>query len=152
MRRFIPWLVGASLVLNVVFVLGAASERAQRRYLKRPGVTATLPFSDGVLVGDTLYLSGKLGLEPGTRTPAETVEREVQLVLDSMKATLADAGMTMDDLVSVQVFSPHLELYDQFNKVYRGYFGDHPPARAFVGSGPLLFGARFEIQGIAVRR
>jgi enamine deaminase RidA (YjgF/YER057c/UK114 family) len=152
MRRFTPWLVSASLALNVVFLLGAASERADRRYLSRSGSTIKAPFSDGVLVGDTLYLAGKLGLEPGTRTPPEAVEREVRLALDSMKATLAEAGMTMDDLVSVQVFSPHLELYDQFNKVYRSYFGDHPPARAFVGSGPLLFGARFEIQGTAVRR
>jgi 2-iminobutanoate/2-iminopropanoate deaminase len=60
--------------------------------------------------------------------------------------------MTMDDLVYVQVFSPHLDLYDPFNAIYRTYFSKDFPARAFIGSGPLLRNARFEIVGIAVKR
>jgi 2-iminobutanoate/2-iminopropanoate deaminase len=71
--------------------------------------------------------------------------------MDGMKATLAQAGMTMDDLVSVQVFCPDLSLYDQFNKIYRTYFTKDFPARAFIGSGPLLRGGHFEMQGIAVK-
>ena len=57
----------------------------------------------------------------------------------------------MDDLVSIQIFCPDLSLYERFNAVYRTYFDDHFPARAFIGSGPLLRGARFEINGIAAR-
>ena len=60
--------------------------------------------------------------------------------------------MTMDDLVSVQVFCSDVSLYGTFNDVYKGYFTKGFPARAFLGSGPLLFGARFEVQGIAVKR
>ena len=71
--------------------------------------------------------------------------------MESFKATLAAAGMTMDDLVSVTVYCPDLTLYDAFNAVYRTYFEGDFPARAFIGSGPLLFGMRFEMQGIAVR-
>jgi 2-iminobutanoate/2-iminopropanoate deaminase len=56
--------------------------------------------------------------------------------------------MTMDDLVFVQVYCTDVKLYDTFNAVYRTYFKRFP-ARAFLGSGPLLGGARFEIQGIA---
>jgi enamine deaminase RidA (YjgF/YER057c/UK114 family) len=52
----------------------------------------------------------------------------------------------------VQVFCPDLSLYDQFNAVYRTYFTDHFPARAFVGSGPLLRGGHFEILGTAIRQ
>jgi enamine deaminase RidA (YjgF/YER057c/UK114 family) len=59
--------------------------------------------------------------------------------------------MTMDNLVTVTVYCPDLTLYDKFNAIYRTYFGKDFPARAFIGSGPLLRGARFEIQGIAVR-
>lgn len=58
----------------------------------------------------------------------------------------------MDDLVSMQVFCPDLSLYDKFNEIYRTYFTRHFPARAFIGSGPLLRGARFEAQGIAGKR
>ena len=57
---------------------------------------------------------------------------------------------TMDDLVQVQVFCSDLSLYQDFNKLYASYFDGGAPARAFVGSGPLLFEARFEINGIAV--
>jgi 2-iminobutanoate/2-iminopropanoate deaminase len=59
--------------------------------------------------------------------------------------------MTMNDLVSVQVFCPDLMLYDKFNTIYRSYFGKDFPARAFLGSGPLLRGAHFEIQGVAAK-
>jgi len=122
------------------------------RHIVLPGRADSLPFSDGVLAGNTLYLAGKLGLDPATGKPPEDVEQEVRFVLDSVKATLTAAELTMDDLVSVQVFCPDLSLYDKFNEVYRTYFTKNLPARAFIGSGPLLRGGRFEVQGIAVRR
>lgn len=129
-----------------------APKTTEVRHIMLPGRADSLPFSDGVLVGNTLYLAGKLGLDPQTGKPPEEVEQEVRLLLDSMKATLRAADLTMDDLVSVQVFCPDLSHYDKFNEVYRSYFAKNMPARAFIGSGPLLRGARFEAQGIAVRR
>jgi 2-iminobutanoate/2-iminopropanoate deaminase len=109
------------------------------------------PFSGGVMVGDTLYLSGTLGLGPN-RTVPETAEAEARLVLDNIQGTLEAAEMTMDDLVSVQIFCSDVAHYDAFNTVYRTYFTADFPARAFIGSGTLLFGARFEVMGIAARR
>ena len=122
------------------------------RHIVLPGRTDTLPYSDGVLVGDTLYLAGRIGIDPQTGLPPEDVEKEIRLMLDGMKNTLRAARLTMDDLVSVQVFCPDLSLYEKFNEVYRTYFGKNFPARAFIGSGSLLRGGRFEAQGIAVRR
>ena len=122
------------------------------RHITMPDRKDSLPFSDGVVVGNTLYLAGKLGIDPATGKAAADVEQEIRLVLDAVKKTLAAADMTMDDLVSVQVFCPDLSLYDKFNDAYRTYFTKNFPARAFIGSGPLLRGARFEVQGIAVRR
>jgi 2-iminobutanoate/2-iminopropanoate deaminase len=103
------------------------------------------PFSGAVMTGDTLYLSGMLGT-------GDSAEAAATSGLNSIQNTLKAAGMTMDDLVSVQIFTPDVANYDGFNKVYRTYFTQEYPARAFLGSGPLLNGARFEIQGIAVRR
>lgn len=126
---------------------------AQRRYIN-PRSTADAsapPFSGGVLVGNTLYLSGTIGLEANQRVPA-TAEAEARLVLENVKSTLEAAGMTMDDLVSVQIFCSDVSHYNAFNAVYRTYFNGSFPARAFVGVGTLLFNARFEVQGIAVRR
>lgn len=111
-----------------------------------------MPFSDAVLVdGKTLYLSGRIGLIPGTTKVPDTADEEARLVLDEIKRVLAMAGMTMDDLVSLQIFCSDVSLFDQFNAVYRTYFTGKLPTRAFLGSGKLLFNARFELQGIAVK-
>jgi len=114
-------------------------------------VRANLPFSDAVWHGDTLYLSGHIGLDPKTGKPGATPEEEARLVLDGVKRTLEAAGLTMDDLISVQIFCSDVDLFEQFNAVYRTYFKKEFPARAFLGSGRLLFDARFEVQGTAGR-
>ena len=125
-----------------------------RRYFAAPtpaGATQPPPFSSAVLVGGTLYLAGDIGTDANRKVP-DTAEAEAKLVLDKVQATLTKAGLTMDDLVSVQVFCSDVKHYDAFNGVYRTYFKKELPARAFIGVGTLLFNARFEVQGIAVKR
>ncbi len=146
------------LILMVGILIGllagvalTQSKGTARRYFNPPNRPSTVPISDGVLVGNTLYLSGRLGTDPKTGRIPDDVEQEIRFILDGMKATLAQADMTMDNIVSVQVFCPDLSLYDKFNAVYRTYFNQNFPARAFLGSGPLLRGARFEVQAIAVK-
>jgi 2-iminobutanoate/2-iminopropanoate deaminase len=72
--------------------------------------------------------------------------------MEAIKKSLEASGAGMDDLVSVQVFCSDVAHYDAFNAVYRTFFKDKFPARAFIGSGKLLFNARFEVQGIAVKK
>jgi enamine deaminase RidA (YjgF/YER057c/UK114 family) len=124
-----------------------------RRYIDPSSVgdTTALPFSGAVLAGNTLYLSGAIGLDEDRQVPA-TAEEEARNVLNRVRERLEAAGMSMDDLVSVQVFCSDVAHYDVFNRVYRTFFTGEFPARAFLGSGTLLFGARFEVQGIAVKR
>ena len=148
--------LGISLGLN----MGEFSDIAQsqerpdtaRQFINLPNRAVQAPFSDGVLVGKTLYLAGRLGLDPRTGKPPEDLQQEIRFLLDGIKAVLSEAGMSMNDLVSVQVFCPDLSLYDKFNAVYRDYFEKGFPARAFIGSGQLLRGCHFEVQGIAVKR
>lgn len=97
-------------------------------------------------------MSGHLGLDPAMKRIPASVEREIRFMLDGFRETLSRAALGMEDLVFVQVFCSDVSLFDQFNSVYRTYFSQDFPARAFIGSGPLLFGAHFEIQGIAVKR
>ena len=125
---------------------------ATRRYLNLPNRPGQLPFSDAVLIGDTLYLAGRIGIDPKTGQAPADIEQEITLLLDGVRAVLGKAGMTMDDLVFVHVFCPDLALYDKFNAVYASYFRSDFPARAFIGSGPLLRGGHFEMTAIAVRR
>jgi 2-iminobutanoate/2-iminopropanoate deaminase len=129
----------------------ADSSQAARRYINLPKPVQA-PFSDGVLVGNTLYIAGRLGVDPKTGKLPEDVDQEARIALDGVKSVLSEAGMTMDDLVFVQVFCPDVSLYAKFNDVYKAYFGTDYPARAFVGSGQLLRGAHFEMNAIAVKR
>jgi len=139
--------------LALFFLAGTTVQAQERAYInpRSPSDGDVLPFSGAVRVGETLYLSGTIGREADGSIP-DTAEREARLVLDNVKATLEAAGMTMDDLVYVQVYSSDVSDYDAFNQVYRTYFEQEFPARAYLGSGTLLFGARFEVQSIAVRR
>ena len=148
MRRFALLYGRWSLLLAVC----SCAASAGREHMNLGGRGDELPYSHAVLAGDTLYVAGTLGVDPQTGTVPLDVEQEIRLCLDGIRAKLALAGMTMDDLVSIQVFCPDLTLYERFNAIYRTYFDDAFPARAFVGSGPLLRGARFEINGVAVRR
>lgn len=140
------------LVLLIGLSACAHESTTQRRYINLPARNLNAPFSDGVLVGNTLYLAGRLGLDPQTNKPPADPAVEARLLLEGFRAVLAEAGMTMNDMVSVQVFCSDVSLFETWNQVYRTFFSEPFPARAFVGAGPLLLGARFEMQGIAVKR
>lgn len=122
-----------------------------RRYINLPKRRQDLPFSDAVLVNNTLYIAGRIGFRPGTTEIPKDPADEARYMLDGVHAVLGEAGMHMNDFVYVQIFCSDVSLFDTFNGVYRQYFSADLPARAFIGSGPLLFGARFEIIGVAVR-
>jgi reactive intermediate/imine deaminase len=147
---------GNTALFTALAVLGLAPQAvtAQGRRYVDPTMssdTTTFPYSEGVVVGNTLYLSGTIGLLPGNKVP-ESATEEARLVMDNVKEILADADMTMDDLVSVQVFCSDLSTYAEFNRVYATYFTKEYPARAFLGVAHVLYGARFEVQSIAVKR
>jgi 2-iminobutanoate/2-iminopropanoate deaminase len=138
---FVPILVAATLSSPSLIFAQAT-----------PAAAPTRPFSPGLQLGDTLYVSGHLGLTSATAsaTPV-TPEQEATLVLAAVGKTLKDAGMTMDDLVYVEIYCTDLTLYSTFNKVYVSTFHAPYPARDFIGVKELLFGNHFEVMGIAVR-
>jgi 2-iminobutanoate/2-iminopropanoate deaminase len=146
-------MTAGTFLVGLAMGAGALGARAApvRKYINVPGRSIASPVSDAVLVGDTLYVGGRLGFDASGQLPTDSTG-EAKAVLDSMKSVLAAAGMTMDDLVSVHVFCTDLSLFETWNGVYRGYFGHDLPARMFIGSGSLLRGAHFEMQAIAVRR
>jgi 2-iminobutanoate/2-iminopropanoate deaminase len=120
------------------------------RFIVNPD-RASLPFSDGVVVGDTLYIAGHLGIDPKTQQAAKDPETEAKLVMSAVERTVTAAGMSMTDVTSVTVYCTDLGLYDTFNTAYKDFFHGHYPARAFIGVATLLRGARFEVQGVAIK-
>jgi len=147
MNRRISFLV---MVLAVAGILTVHSAGSQVTIQDKP---AQLPFSDAILSGNTLYLAGRLGLDPKTGKAPEQIEDEIKNLLDGEKAVLAQAGMSMDDLVYVQIACTDLSLFEKFNPIYKSYFTTKDlPAREFIGAGSLLRGGHFELQAIAVKR
>ena len=143
--------VGGILTVNGAF--SKPSPQVGRKVIRLGELSSQFPFSDGILAGNTLYLAGRLGLDPKTGKAPEKIEDEIKNLLDGEKAVLAQAGMTMDDLVYVQISCTDLSLFDTFNPIYRSYFTTKDfPAREFVGAGSLLRGAHFELQAIAVKK
>jgi len=143
------------IVVGVLFlVTSVAAGAADRKYIVKPRSAdmKALPFSDGVLVGNTLYIAGHIGLDTKTGMPPPTAEDEARLAMEEIKETVESAGLSMGDVVSIQVFCTDLKLYETFNGVYKTYFHGDYPARAFVGASNLLRGGRFEVTGIAVKR
>lgn len=139
------------LLLLVIPAISSAQQTSRVHLKSKLAQEQRLPFSSGVLAGDTLYIAGTTGVDPKGKPPA-TAEMEARLVMDQVKQTVEQAGMTMDDIVSIQVFCTDLANYGAFNNVYKTYFHGGYPARAFVGVANLLFGARYEVMGIAIRR
>lgn len=155
MNRRVLILCSVLAVAAFFTVRGAFSQsspQSARRAINRSERPVQAPFSDAIIAGDTLYLAGSIGVDPKTGKPPEKLDDEIKLLLDGYKTTLAAVGMTMDDLVYVQVFCTDLAYYDRFNAAYKTYFTKDFPARAFIGAGSLLRGGHFEMQAIAVRR
>lgn len=137
-----------SLSLLSLFLFGSCVAARQ----DFPSDNPDLPFNKAVLVGETLYVSGHLGLDATTGKPPADPGDEARAMLDAFAGTMARAGFVMDDLVQVQVACTDLSLYQTFNDIYRKRFKDTYPTRAFLAAPPLLRGCRYEIIGIAVRR
>jgi 2-iminobutanoate/2-iminopropanoate deaminase len=111
-----------------------------------------LPYSAGILAGNTLYISGHLGRDPVTANLVRGgIEAETRQSLANIREVLRAAGMDFKDVASVTVFLTSFEDFPTFNAVYREFFPKDPPARATVQVAALNVGARIELQMIAVR-
>jgi 2-iminobutanoate/2-iminopropanoate deaminase len=109
-----------------------------------------LPFSPGILVDGTLYISGQMGSDRKTGTYPADFDAEVRNCLEYIGLILKEAGMSYSDVVSVQVFLTDMKLFAQMNAVYASVFKPPRPARATVGVSALASpNARIEMSAIA---
>ena len=112
-----------------------------------------IPFSPGILVKDTLYVSGEIGADLRTREIPRNFEAEVKACLDNIGLILKAAGMDYSDVVSAQVFLTDMSLFKRMNAVYASVFTPPRPARVTVGVTALAVpNAHIEITVIAHRQ
>lgn len=109
------------------------------------------PYSQAVRKGDTLYLSGQIGMVPATgELVSADVKEQTGQALANMKAVLAEAGASPADVVKVTVFIVDMADFQAVNSVYSEMFGSDAPARSCVAVAALPKGARVEVEAIAV--
>ncbi|MGE3146706.1 MAG: RidA family protein [Pseudorhodoplanes sp.] len=112
-----------------------------------------LPFPDGVRVGNLVFMSGQIGIVPGTRELAPGgVEAETRRTFENVKLQLGAHGLSLKDVVRVQVMLADMAEWPRFNAVYLEYFPEAHPARSAFGATGLAFGARVEVEVFAVVR
>lgn len=129
----------------LAIVLALPSLAAPKKAVQPKGAPTGRPFSPGILVGDTLYVSGSTGSDPKTGKIPEEFEAEVKQTLDNIEVVLKEAGMTFDNAVAVQVYLTDMTLFPRMNAVYTTYFKEPRPARTTVGVAALVGTAKIEI-------
>jgi 2-iminobutanoate/2-iminopropanoate deaminase len=146
-RSFVGALVLALFILAGTLP-GAAEER---RVVKMPG-TEGLPFSDGVIAGDTLYVAGQEGTDDQGKLAAGGIGAETLAALANIEKITKAAGFELRDVVSVTVFLADIHDFPEMNKAYKTIMPDPKPARATVQVAALVNNARIEVSAIAVKR
>jgi len=110
------------------------------------------PYSQGILVGNQLYVSGQIAIDPETGSMVDgTIEEETERTLENIGAILKAASMTFENVVRCEVVMTNVNDYAQINEVYAHYFNEQPPARQAVQVEALPRNARVEISCVAVR-
>lgn len=143
----------AALVLHSGAALAAPATHYPVEGALAPGavVGGGPAFSGAVMTGNTLYVAGMTDSDPATNAISPDAKVAARIVLTKIQNQIQKTGLTMDDLVWVQIFASDLKDYAAFNEVYRTFFKGPLPARAFLGTNALLGGAHFEVMGIAVK-
>ena len=126
---------------------------SRRERIKASGVPPAIgPYCQGLLVGDTLYVSGQIALDPDSGDLIEgDVQDETAQILDNIGAVLRAADMDFAHVVQVTLFLRDMDDYAMVNEVYARYFSGATPAREALETGKLPRGACVEISCIAVR-
>ena len=139
-------------VLALVLLTLSPFSLAQQQRAITVGPPKGLPFSDGVLVGDMLYIAGTEGIDDSGKLRPGGITAEMQATLENMQKVLKAAGFDWGDVVSVTVYLADLRDYAEMNKVYKSVLPDPKPARATVQVAALVNNARVEISAIAVKQ
>lgn len=124
-----------------------------KKAIQIPGAPDPIgPYSQAILSGNMLFVSGQIPLNPATGTlQIETIEQATQQVLTNLEALLAEAGMNFENVVKCSIFLKDLNDFSRVNEIYGSYFNTTPPARETVEVARLPLDVPIEISCIAIR-
>lgn len=136
------------LAMLAAFV-GLGSACAQKRVI---GFTSGMPFSEGIVAGNTLYVAGQQGPDAQGKVTGTDITVQTTNAIGAVKKVVERAGFQMADIVSVTVYVTDVNEVAKMNDVYKKLMPDPKPARATVQVAALIDGAKIEISAIAVKQ
>jgi reactive intermediate/imine deaminase len=123
----------------------------KRQTISTPAAPAAIgPYSQAVRAGDTIYLSGQIGLDPKTMQLVDGIDAQIRQVFDNLKAVAAASGASLDDAVRVTVYLTDLANFAKVNEAMAKAFREPYPARAAIGVAALPRGALVEVDAVLV--
>lgn len=146
-RRFV-------VILGIAVLAAVAVPRSSAQEHKAINLSPTrgLPFSDGVIAGNTLYVAGQEGTDDANKLVAGGIAAETKSALENIEKVVKAAGFEMKDIVSVTVYLADIHDFPEMNKIYKTVMPDPKPARATIQAAALVNDARVEIAAIAVKQ
>ena len=138
----LAWSAISAALLTLASVSAVTAQ--QRKVFNPPGLPNNLPFSNGIQVGNMLWIAGIEGVVSGD------IEAETRTALENIKKVLDAAGYTPADVVQVTVYLKDIDDFPKMNGVYRTFFPDPKPTRTTVQVAKLVNDARVEITSVAV--
>jgi 2-iminobutanoate/2-iminopropanoate deaminase len=139
----------------LVFIFAAVMGQCAHGQEHKPinvGTAHGLPFSDGMLAGNTLYIAGQGGDDESGQLVPGGIVAETKVTLANLEKVAKAAGFEMKDIVSVTVYLADIKEFAAMNKVYKDVMPDPKPARTTIQVAGLVNNARIEITAIAVKR
>jgi reactive intermediate/imine deaminase len=152
MKIIVAAIVSAGVLAALTVAVRARAATAVEYLRSAATAKAGLPFSDAVRVGDLLFVSGQLGVAPGTVKLVEGgIKAEARQTMENIRAVLEANGSSMDEVVKCTVFLADMKEWADFNSVYTTFFARNLPARSALGAAGLALGARVEVECIAAK-
>ena len=110
------------------------------------------PYSQAILAGDTLYVSGQIAIDPYTgELVKDSIQSQTKQVLENIRAILKEVNLDFSNIVKVSIFLSDMKIYKDVNEVYGTYFSENPPAREAIAAKGLPMGVDVEMSCVAVR-
>jgi 2-iminobutanoate/2-iminopropanoate deaminase len=151
MRRYWTLAIFRTAVVALALAVVPASFAQEHKAISVSG-NKNLPFSDGIVAGNTLYVAGQEGTDEQSKLVAGGIAAETKAALDNIQKVIKAAGFELKDIVSVTVYLADIKEFGDMNKVYREFMPDPKPARATIQAVALVNNARIEIAAIAVKQ
>lgn len=141
-------------VFAVALIVGFVGQKGYGQERKAVNLSGArgLPFSDGIVVGNTLYVAGQQGTDASDKLVAGGIGPETTAALANIEKVVKAAGFELKDVVSVTVYLADIHEFPDMNKVYKSVMPDPKPARATIQAAALVNNARIEISAIAVKQ